>query len=1048
MTAPTQAQSAKPAAPQNLEVIEQGVFGLSIGNPAQPLGRALFTWDTPTGTPTVTDYWYRVLAQDSQGNYTVTARVWQAAEIVIWDPTEDVDHGTVYEGNVTLFDHGAKSAFRLGYMSAAKKLRLELRARAGTVESDSATVDFETKHRPDMYRLTQYVRGALETYTSGRTERDDWVDRFDRYPLYGEQYTTGSTNVLTFLGVNQPRSWDHHFRDTDFSAPVKGSIGSSYNYTSKWEFQDSGLARGGWVHKGVLFTPSNNAVAGDTLALGVTADSWGIQHSGSGLSGNASFAAVQNPTPPQVPAFEAIFTGWTVKPWVLWVSLANYHGSPGDPVYHDRASPMHATGTWINGYYIDVFVAFNTPGIIKYGGTAPYIEIQIDEGDESVTGKAHYVGPYDGSSASSGQRTEIAKFRYAVTAEAASKVDNGWVTVKSGEIVLPTGAYVCRSDLWFIPNNCVNTSFDVSLPVKITQVTQSNVHNGFRYTVTYEQPVKVIGTPHLTATGTSKDGQTTKVVKAKYKSGSETRNLVFEYLLQDDDGLGSEPTFSWGWLPPSRKYLTIAALTNQVPEFMMRFDPWIEELDDGQGNKTMVERNSYILAKRSGQTTYDWDADRRMPANVPSETWTVNRTATASVGEQTQEEVEFVLRGAVVHPAASASAEPSRGLGFPTRYAIDCTDSPHANKSYCASLTFPTSVRVDLDEAVSEEVRANYWGSYVVTETGSVDQWQRRFQRWPDTSRLGFSDGRQRYFVVSGSPIFDLDLWIIYFFKERGMNSVRLAERPFDPPLTVCLPRERAPEHAYTAAWDSEDRRWRVLEPVGSDDPEQICALTPYVTVFSIVVPESTAVLRGAVVHSTTMDGSDPSPSLIFPTRYYANCAASPSSRKAYCGSLTFPTGVLDGLEEAVSEEVRENYWGSYVVTKMRYTAEQRYQRLSTWPDTTQRGFAVEEQRYFVWAGRSIYDLDLWIIYFFEERGMNSVRLAERPFDPPLTVCLPRERAPESARLAVWDNEKRRWQLLELVESEYPGQICALTPYVTEFAIVVPEAISELEQVP
>ena len=49
----------------------------------------------------------------------------------------------------------------------------------------------------------------------------------------------------------------------------------------------------------------------------------------------------------------------------------------------------------------------------------------------------------------------------------------------------------------------------------------------------------MIGTPYLTATGTSKDGQTTKVVKARYKSGSETRNLVFEYLLQDDDGLGS-----------------------------------------------------------------------------------------------------------------------------------------------------------------------------------------------------------------------------------------------------------------------------------------------------------------------------------------------------------------------------------------------------------------------------------------------------------------------------------------------------------------------------
>ena len=705
LIAPAQAQ--KPAAPQNLEVIEQGVFGLTNGNPAQPLGRALFTWDTPTGTPTVTDYWYRVLAQDSQGNYTVTARVWQAAEIVIWDPTKDVDHGTLWEGNVTLVEYGAKSAFRLGYMSAAKKLRLELRARAGTVESDSATVDFETKHRPDMYRLTQYVRGALETYTSGRTERDDWIDRFDRYPLYGEQYTTGSTNVLTFLGVNQPRSWDHHFRDTDFSAPVKGAIGSSYNYTSKWEFQDSGLARGGWVHKGVLFTPSNSAVNGDTLSLGVTADSWGIQHSGSGLSGNHSFAAVQNHTPPQAPAFEATFlTGsnagiWS-NPWVLWVSFANYHGSPIDPVFHDRASPMHATGTWKQGWYIDVFVAFTANAYISYTGDPPYIEIKITEGTESVTRRAvydrsrlnHQDNPFNT------ETSEVFRFRYTVTQDDVDKVDNGWVTIASDKIQLPTNSHICRPPLPFPPNLCTSgTTYDadVTLPVRIQSVTQSSVSKGFRYTVTYEQPVKVIGTPYLTATGTSKDGQTTKVVKAKYKSGSETRNLVFEYLLQDDDGLGSEPTFSWGWLPPSRKYPTIAALTNQVPEFMMRFDPWLEEVDDGQGNTSTVERNSYILAKRSGQTTYDWDADRRMPANVPSETWTVNRTAASSVGEQTgnqtqelEEPVEVVLRS-LVAPTRIASATAldggdadgkerrARDLRFPTQSLYDCEQSGNPN---------------------------------------------------------------------------------------------------------------------------------------------------------------------------------------------------------------------------------------------------------------------------------------------------------------------------------------------------------------------------------
>ena len=578
----------------------------------------------------------------------------------------------------------------------------------------------------------------------GRTECNDWIDRDDRYPLYGEQYATGATNVLTYLGVHAPGLYAHNFAKGDFSGPVNGSIGSLYNYTTKHEFQDSGLARDGWVHKGVLFTPTYGTAAGATLALGVTADSWGV-------GGNSSFAAVQNPTPPEVPRWEATYSGGgtnldPIGPWVLWVSFGNYHYSPyaGSIPQAGRASPMHATGTWTLNYPIDVFVAFTANAYIKYSGDKPYIEIKITEGAESVTRKAVYHGTYDSDTGSSGQTSEIFKFRYTVTQDDVNKVPNGWVTVTSDAIELPTDSFICGA-FGFVSVICGNPQYaqydynaDVTLPVKITSVAQSNVTNGFRYTVTYEQPVKVIGAPYLTATGTSKDEQTTKIVKAKYLSGSESNTLIFEYLLQDDDGLGPEPTFSWGWLPPIRRYAGMADqfLMNQAPEFMMRFDKWIEEVDDGSGGTEKVERNSYILAKRSGQTAYDWDADRRMPANVPSETWTVKRTTAVPGGNQTQAEleepVEVVLRSLIaptriVADTAVGAEGATRGpvdLRFPTRSLNDCEQSGNPN---CGVVIFTYGVLPALDEAVSQNVQDNAVGAYIVTKPGPLDEWERRF---------------------------------------------------------------------------------------------------------------------------------------------------------------------------------------------------------------------------------------------------------------------------------------------------------------------------------
>ena len=103
----------------------------------------------------------------------------------------------------------------------------------------------------------------------------------------------------------------------------------------------------------------------------------------------------------------------------------------------------------------------------------------------------------------------------------------------------------------------------------------------------------------------------------------------------------------------------------------------------------------------------------------------------------------------------------------------------------------------------------------VTDEAGTAQDWERRFRKWTDTDRLGFKYEERRYFALSGRTVFDLDLWIIYYMAERGMNSVRLAERPFDPMLTVCLPRpEQAPAGAILAVWDKQEWRWQPLESV------------------------------------------------------------------------------------------------------------------------------------------------------------------------------------------------------------------------------------------
>ena len=138
--------------------------------------------------------------------------------------------------DVMLLDYGATSALRLGNLQVRpnRKYRLELRAVAGTTESDSVTADVELKHRPSLYRTTQYARFALENHTRGNTGPESWIDREARYPLYGEQYASGATDVVLVLNTDEDEDGYRPVNfvgSSDFSGPQNGTIGTEVNYT-------------------------------------------------------------------------------------------------------------------------------------------------------------------------------------------------------------------------------------------------------------------------------------------------------------------------------------------------------------------------------------------------------------------------------------------------------------------------------------------------------------------------------------------------------------------------------------------------------------------------------------------------------------------------------------------------------------------------------------------------------------------------------------------------------------------------------------------------
>ena len=134
-----------------------------------------------------------------------------------------------------------------------------------------------------------------------------------------------------------------------------------------------------------------------------------------------------------------------------------------------------------------------------------------------------------------------------------------------------------------------------------------------------------------------------------------------------------------------------------------------------------------------------------------------------------------------------------------------------------------------LDEAVEQRVLDNIWGVYTVGAVEPVDRYESRFRACD--GQHCFRDPAGVDHFVTG-PLYTIDLWVIYYMAERGWNSVRLARAPFDPPLTVCLPRVQTDRFA---AWDKKQMRWRLLEAVESPDSSLTCAYTSILDAFIAV---------------------------------------------------------------------------------------------------------------------------------------------------------------------------------------------------------------------
>ena len=174
-----------------------------------------------------------------------------------------------------------------------------------------------------------------------------------------------------------------------------------------------------------------------------------------------------------------------------------------------------------------------------------------------------------------------------------------------------------------------------------------------------------------------------------------------------------------------------------------------------------------------------------------------------------------------------------------TLTAYDCLSGSGCRGDLLISYELPDGLATIVQSIDEQQVRDDAAGGYIAGEPVTLEDRRHRFRRGPDGGYLHREDGRS-YRPLSVAPLVDVDLWLIYYHRQRGTNSVRLANGPFDSELTVCLKRPAGLSDLRPAVWDPTDRAWRVLAVVDAPQ-DQLCASTDRVGLMAIMreLPQS-----------------------------------------------------------------------------------------------------------------------------------------------------------------------------------------------------------------
>ena len=176
----------------------------------------------------------------------------------------------------------------------------------------------------------------------------------------------------------------------------------------------------------------------------------------------------------------------------------------------------------------------------------------------------------------------------------------------------------------------------------------------------------------------------------------------------------------------------------------------------------------------------------------------------------------------------------AEALRFPTWDPNDCLN---LNSPRCGSLSAPVRFHAALEGSVSEYVHQRSLGMYTTNELGAASEWRYRFRS--SGERLVHDEHGYEYVAGPLEPgqraaeqtVFDLDLWVVFARTDRPeIRNVRLAQGPFAPEITVCLPQPHQLKFSYLASWDAVERVWNILDSVPSERAGQICALTASIT--------------------------------------------------------------------------------------------------------------------------------------------------------------------------------------------------------------------------